>query len=374
MQPYDPQRPASPGTFAGRHELLEFAGNALRVAATLHRGSAILLYGYRGSGKTSALRKIQSIVRDTTPHGVVIEVPLRVPSTEAMLVHSIAEMVRREVTSQEKLTSRMKKALGNLSAVTVLGSGIERTKPLPFTPSTLLTVWKDALLALGDLPLLAISIDDAELLKAGEIGILKTMVETDSPVPILMVVAGGPELIEKLSLREASPILRSFSGAVFDIGQFSEVETLEALEAPVKQIKGTGRWDASAVKAIHHLTHGYPYLVQCFAAAAYQDSRRIKGEDVQRAIPGAMQLASSWLERELPEASDEDIRAFAKIATSGKVEFRSSDAIRMGINHIYLSRLTTQGVLKRLARGHYELRMAPAIAYFHALRRGLSAV
>jgi hypothetical protein len=288
-----------------------------------------------------------------------------------MLVHSVAEMVRREVASQEKLTSRMKKALGNLSSITVLGSGIERTRPAAFTPSTLLCVWKDALLALGDLPLLAICIDDAELLKAGEIGILKTMVETDSPVPILMVVAGGPELIEKLSLREASPILRSFSGAVFDIGQFSEEETLEALEAPVKQINGTGRWDSSAVSAIHRLTHGYPYLVQCFAAAAYRDSRRIKEEDVQRAIPGALQLASSWLERELPEASDEDIRAFAKIATSGKVEFRSSDALRMGINHIYLSRLTTQGVLKKLARGHYELRIAPAIAYFHALRRGL---
>jgi energy-coupling factor transporter ATP-binding protein EcfA2 len=352
---------------------LEFARNALTVATTLHRGSAVLLYGYRGSGKTSALRKIQSMVRESAPHGVVVEVPLRVPSTEAMLVHSIAEMVRREVASQEKLTSRMKKALGNLSAVTVLGSGVERVKAPEFTPSTLLTVWKDALLAMGELPLLTICIDDAELLKAGEIGILKTMVETDSSVPILMVVAGGPELIEKLSLREASPILRSFSGAIFDIGQFSEEETREALEAPVTQIGGTGRWDNSAVRAIHHLTHGYPYLVQCFAAAAYREGRRIKDEDVQKAVPGALQLASSWLERELPEASDEDIRAFAKIATLARIEFRSSDAIRTGINHIYLSRLAAQGVLKRLARGHYELRMAPAIAYFHALRRGLSS-
>jgi hypothetical protein len=168
------------------------------------------------------------------------------------------------------------------------------------------------------------------------------------------------------------PVLRSFSGAVFDIGQFSEEETREAFEAPVKQIKATGRWDASAVKAIHHLTHGNPYLVQCFAAAAYRDGRRIKEEDVQRVIPGALRLASSWLERELPEASDEDIKAIAKIAMSNKIEFRSSDALRMGINHIFLSRLATQGVLKRLARGHYELRMAPAIAYFHALRRGFS--
>jgi hypothetical protein len=114
--------------------------------------------------------------------------------------------------------------------------------------------------------------------------------------------------------------------------------------------------------------------LQCFAAAAYRETGRIREEDVQRATTGALQLASSSLERELPEASDEDIRAFAKIAMSGKIEFRSSDALRMGINHIYLSRLAAQGVLKRLARGHYELRMAPAIAYFYALRRGMNTL
>ncbi len=372
MQPYDPQRPATPGTFAGRRDLLAFVENALQVAAAVHRGSAMLLYGYRGSGKTSALRKIQAMVREAAPTAIVVEVPLRVPSSEAMLVHGIAEMVRRQVASQARLTRRMRQALESLSAVTVLGTGVERTPTPAFTPSTLLTVWKDALTALGEVPLLSICIDDAELLKAGEIGILKTMVETDAPVPILIAVAGGPELMEKLSRREASPILRAFSGAVFDIGQFTLEETREALDAPPKLVKGTGRWDSSAVQAIYHLTHGYPYLVQCFAAAAYQDGRRIREAEVQVAIPGALRFASSWLERELPEASDEDIRAFAKIASLGKSDLRSVDVLRMGINHIYLSRLTAQAVLKRLARGHYELRMAPAIAYFHALRRGLA--
>lgn len=353
---------------------MEFVGNSLEVATRRLRGSAILLHGYRGSGKTSALRKIEAIVRETVPRSVVVEVPLRVPSTEAMLIHSVAEMVRREVASLQRLTIRMKRALGNLSAVSVLGTGVERTKPIAVPPAALLTVWNDALRALGELPLLVICIDDAELLKAPEIGILKTMVETDSPVPVTMVVAGGPELIEKLSAHDASPILRSFSGAVFDIGQFSEAETREALEAPIAQVKGSGSWDESGVAAVYRLTHGYPYLVQCFAAAAYREGRRIVREDVQNAIPEGLRLASSWLERELPEASDEDIRAFSKIASSGKMEFRSSDAIRMGINHIYLSRLAKQGVLKRIARGHYELRMAPAIAYFHALKRGQGPV
>jgi len=351
--------------------LVTFVGNAIEVGKTLHRGSAVLLYGYRGSGKTSALRKIQSVVRAATPRAIIVEVPLRVPSSEAMLVHGIAEMVRGQVAVQTGLNARMKQALERLNSVTVLGSGIGMTRAHPVSPSALLGVWKDALMVLGGLPLLCICVDDAELLKSGEIGILKTMVESDSPVPLLICVAGGPELLEKLSQREASPILRAFSGANFDIGQFTLEETREALEAPLRAAKGTARWEQKAVDTIQRLTHGYPYLVQCFAAATYREGQRLKEDDVEKAIPAALGLASSWLEREIPEASDEDIRAFAKIAGLGKSELRSADALRLGINHIYLSRLAKLCVLKRLARGHYELRKAPAIAYFHALRRGL---
>ncbi len=372
MQPYDPQRPATPETFAGRQPLLAFVENALQAARSLRRGSAMLLYGYRGSGKTSALRKIQSLVRESAPKGIVVEVPLRVPSSEAMLVHGIAEMIAGQVDSQARLTGRMRKALESLSAISVLGTGLDRTPIQSKSPSSLLMVWKDALNALAELPILSISIDDAELLRAGEVGILKTMVETVSPVPILIQVAGGPELMDKLSRREDSPILRAFSGAVFDIGQFSPEETRQALEAPLEEFNATGRWETEAVRVLHHLTHGYPYLVQCFAAAAYRDGRRLGEVDVREAIPEALRLASSWLDRELTGASDEDVRAFAKIAGLGKVELRGSDFLRLGINSVYASRLTDLGVLKHAARGYYELRKAPAIAYFHALRRGLS--
>ena len=108
------------------------------------------------------------------------------------------------------------------------------------------------------------------------------------------------------------------------------------------------------------------------------DRDRAAGRRVDRRIPraalrgpSALDLASSWLERELRDASDEDIRAFAKIAGLGQSEIRSAEVTRLGINHVYLVRLTERGVLKRLSRGRYELRMAPAVAYFHALRRSI---
>ncbi|HLN50917.1 MAG TPA: AAA family ATPase [Thermoplasmata archaeon] len=372
MQPYDPQRPATPQSFAGRPDLLRFVDTALQEAVNLRRGTALLLYGHRGSGKTSALRKVQSMVRAAAPDAIVVEVPLRVPSSDAMLVQGIAELVSRQVAAQARLTSRMKRALESLSAITVLGTGVNRTPPQALTASTLLTVWQEALNSLGELPILSVSIDDAELLKAPQIGILKTMVESVSPVPLLVSVAGGPDLMEKLTQRDASPILRAFSGAVFDIGQFDLEETREALEAPLTGMRASGRWEAEGVQALYHLTHGYPYLVQCFAAAAYKDHQRIGAGEVRAAIPEALRLASSWLDRELTTASNEDIRAFAKIAGLDKIELRSSDFLRLGVNSVYIPRLVSLGVLKHLSRGCYELRKAPAIAYFQALRRGLS--
>lgn len=347
-----------------------FVQGALEAAQVFRRGSAMLLHGYRGSGKTSALRKIQSLVKNALPEAAVVEVPLRLPSTEAMLIYAIAEKIRRQVMARSRLTDKVERAIESLSSVSAFGMGVER-KPYASPPVHPLTIWGDALDAVGDVPLLCICVDDCELLQPKEVGILKTIVETVSSVPVLLAVAGGPELMEKFSRRDASPILRAFSGAIFDLGQFTPGETREAVTAPVERARATGHWTPAAVDAIHHLTRGYPYLVQCFAAAAYRDGRKIVEEDVKGATPAALHLASSWLERELPEASDEDIRAFAKIASIGRSDLRSTDIIRMGINHLYISRLTTEGVLKRLARGHYELRKAPAIAYFHALRRGL---
>jgi hypothetical protein len=312
------------------------------------------------------------MVLSAAPGAVVVEVPLRVPSSEAMLIHAIVEQMRRSLAARAGVPARVRRALETLSAVSVLGTGVERATAPAAPPSHPLSIWRDALDAVRETPILCLCIDDAELLRADEIGILKTMAETDSPVPILLAVAGGPELREKLSQKDASPLLRVFSGAVFDIGAFTSDETREALEAPLAATKSRTRWDASAIAAVHHLTHGYPYLVKCFAAAVFREGARLTSQDVRERTPQALVWASSWLERELPDASDSDIRSFARIASLGRSEIRSEDLRRLGVGYAYVGRLAAEGVLKRLARGHYELRKAPAIAYFHALRRGLS--
>ena len=221
MRLYDPQTPVSPESFAGRLEMRAFVQEALETAKGLHKGSSMLLHGYRGSGKTSAIRKVESMVLSAAPGAVVVEVPLRVPSSEAMLIHAIVEQMRQSLAARKGVSAMVRHTLETLSAVSVLGTGVERNVAPAAPPSHPLSLWRDALEAVRGTPILCVCIDDAELLRADEIGILKTMAETDSPVPILLVVAGGPELREKLSQKDASPLLRVFSGAAFDIGAFT---------------------------------------------------------------------------------------------------------------------------------------------------------
>jgi hypothetical protein len=331
----------------------------------------MLLEGYRGGGKTSALRKVQALLLEELPEAVVVEIPLRVPSGEAQLIDAIAEAVRARLSTRARPSTRARQALGRLTAVSVMGTGFERAPREPNFPRHPLSVWAATVDALRDVPALCVGIDDAEQLNAEEIGILKTLAEFESPVPLVMVVTGGPELRAKLVREGGSPILRVFSGAIFNIGQFTIDETEEALTVPLRGRRSAGRWERSAVERIQHLTHGYPYLVQCFAAASYADNVRIDRERVQAAIPAALDRAASWLSSELPDASDEDVRTFVKVARQDKSEITSEDIRGLGLDYAYIARLVKQGVLRRLSRGRYELNRAPAIAYFQALRRNL---
>ena len=372
MKPYLPGQPADPATFAGRAEMISAVREILEEAQHFRESSALLLHGYRGSGKTSAIRKIEALVRETVSGALVTEIQLRAQSSEEHLLLSIVKDLQRQLETREKLDRRIKEWMGRVSSVMVAGTGFTLGPKGETTVAQGLTLWRSCVDALRDEPLLLVCIDDAELLDTTGLGTLKTIAESHPPVPVILVVAGGVELGERLSKKDASPIARIFSGAVFDIGEFTLGETSEALKAPVERKKGTGLWTEEGIKEVHRLSHGYPYLVQCLAAASYAEGISIGPEHIRGRLPEALRIGARWLERESFEMSDEDVRAFAKIAATGKGVLRSSEILLLGIQNEYISRLSRLKILKRVARGQYELRKAPAIAYYHALRRGIS--
>jgi hypothetical protein len=346
VNPYVPGQPATPELFAGRTELVHRAGDAIEEAQKLRRSTALLLHGYRGSGKTSAIRKIQSLVRESSPGALVAEIQLRAHSSENLLLETVVRDLKRQLETRDRLGARLKGWLERLNSLSVAGTGV-------------------------GVPLLLVCVDDAELLDSTGIGALKTVAESHSPVPIILVVAGGVELSDRLAQKDASPIARIFSGSRYDIGEFTPGETTKALEAPISKIGGTGQWTPDGGAEVQALSHGYPYLVQCIAYAAYSEHATLDATRVRASVPSALTVAASWLEKECADASDEDIRAFAKIASTRRTSLRSSEIIGLGIQSPYIGRLVRQKVLKKISRGHYELRKAPVIAYYHALQRGI---
>lgn len=371
VNPYVPGQPASPELFAGRSELIQKAEDAMEEATKIRRSSAILLHGYRGSGKTSAIRKIQSLARMRSERCLISELQLRAHSSEDQLLASIVADLKRQVESRGGVAGRLKSWLERVNSVSLGGIGIGLAPKGAANSGHGLMLWRSLVDALEEVAFLVVCIDDAELLDSTGIGALKTIAESHSPTPIILVVAGGVELSDRLAQKDASPIARIFSGSRYDIGEFSESETRTALEAPVVKMGGTARWTSDGVREVQSLSHGYPYLVQCVASASYTEGRPLDANRVRQSVEGALKVASSWLEKECADASDEDIRAFAKIAGTHRTELRSSEIISLGIQSPYIGRLVRQKILKKISRGHYELRKAPVIAYYHALQRKL---
>ncbi len=372
MRPYEPGLPADPASFAGRAELVQAVRLHLEEARGLRRSSALLLQGYRGSGKTSAIRKIEAMVQEEVPGTLAVELQLRAQSSENYLLLSIVKDIHRQLEGRKELSGRLKEWLGRIGSVSIAGTGVTLGPKRRVSVAEGLTLWKSCVEALEKEPLLLVCIDDAELLDTRGLGTLKTIAESRPPVPVILVVAGGVELWDRLSRKDASPVVRIFSGAVFDIGEFTLDETREAVEVPVARVGGTGRWTEDGIREVHSLSHGYPYLVQCLAAATYSDGTDIGAVRVRERLPEALRVGAGWLDRESVDLSEEDVRAFAKIAASGKGTCRTSEILGLGIRNVYIDRLIKEGILRKVSRGRYELRKAPAIAYYHALRRGIS--
>jgi hypothetical protein len=371
MNPYAPGQPASPDAFAGRAEVIHRVEEAVQDALLFRRSTAVLLHGYRGSGKTSALRKIQAIVRAREPGAIAIEIPLRVHSSEDRLLASIVQEIGRQLEARAGIGEKVKGFLGRINGLTFAGSGISIGSAGADRRTSGLAVWRDCIESLDAAAMLLICVDDAELLDSSGLGALKTIAEAHASVPVLLAVAGGVELSDRLSQPDTSPIARIFSGARFDIGELSLEETGAALSSPIIAARGTGSWLSEAVQAVHLLSHGYPFLIQCLAYAAYREPEPIDTAAVRLAVDRALKVGASWLERECADASDEDIRAFAKIAAQGRSRLRSSEIISLGIQSPYIGRLVRLKILKKISRGLYELRKAPVIAYYHALAREL---
>ncbi|MFH1106941.1 MAG: ATP-binding protein [Candidatus Micrarchaeota archaeon] len=366
--PYDPQSPAKPDFFGGRKHILETVKERIEKAREQRQSGGVLVYGYRGVGKTSVLNKIRSMVtpEEGQPLNNILVLYRRLGKTTSdaelyqIIVESLLEGIEQRKTALDKLTGLPDKIKSAKIFNIEFAINDDWKQKTPFLK------WRQLAENLENVELIIIEIDDADHLSPEALGELKTIVEEQNETPVVLVVSGGYEFESRL-VEDYSPIARIFSGASFNLGEFNVEETREVLEKPLRD--GTTLWEESGIHAVQKLSGGYPYLVQCIASASYAEGTRIGAERVEKSTNAALEIGKPWLSHELENASDNDIISFLKIVKSNKSPIKSSEMSRLGVSPPYVGRLVKLNVLKQVSRGRYIIKKPPIIAYYHALLR-----
>lgn len=370
--PYDPQNPVKPNFFGGRKHVLETASARIEKARTQKQSGGVLVYGYRGAGKTSLLTKIISIavpVTEDKPQSNAISIYRRLSKTTSdeelyqMLIEDLLQEIRQRKSMIDKLRSISEKISSAKIPLADIEFKLEERGGISHYNR-----WRSLIRSLENVDFVLVAIDDADFLSPEALSDLKSIVEDQNKTPVLLVVSGGIEFEERL-VDDYSPIARIFSGASFNIGEFKLEETKEVLQNPL--VGQDTNWTEDGLKEAHKLSRGYPYLVQCIASASYVENGAIDASRVKTSLNSALNIGKPWLSHELETASDNDFRSFLKIAGSGKTTFKSSELGDIGVSPPYIGRLVSLGVLKKISRGRYDIVKPPIIAYYHALARGI---
>lgn len=369
--PYDPQTPARPEYFGGRKQVLQKVKERIAIAKEHKKSGGILIYGYRGVGKTSLINKIISDVSgsETNPSDIlIISRRLARTTNDQELYIMLNEEIRQQVDKRKNIIARLKSMSQNVSSVSAFDFSINLVDSSAEQKSPYHR-WRENVDNLKNVGLILIAIDDGDFLSAEAIGELKTVVEEMSKTPILLAISGFIGFEEKL-VDEYSPVSRIFSDADFNIGRFSLDETREVLTKPL--VNQNTKWQEDAIAFLQKVTRGYPYLVQCLASASYIKQGIITKERVMQNINQAVNIGRSWLDHEIQGASDQDVISFARIAKLDKEILQSTEISNVGVSPPYIGRLVKLKILKQISRGRYCLEKSPMIATFQILKRGLT--
>lgn len=364
--PYDPGNPAKPEYFGGRHPILRIVDEKLRSAKTQAQSGGILLYGYRGVGKTSIIKKIISIAGSSgsePTNTIIIERRLSRTTSDQELYQILNEELLEAIGYRKNIIQRMAGQIQSAKLFEIeVDFNTEQKARTPFQQ------WKYYIRSIKNADCLLIALDDADYLSPEALGELKTILEDSSKIPILLVISGGVQFEERL-VDDYSPIARIFSGASFNLGKFSIEETKEVLEKPLTS--ESTKWEDTAIAELQKLTIGYPYLVQCLAKASYVEGGTITVSKVTNSVRDATDIGKSWLDHEIPGASDQDVISFAKLVSANKEVIKSSEMSKLGIVSAYIGRLVKFGILKQISRGRYVVQKSPIIAVYEMLKRDL---
>jgi hypothetical protein len=293
--PYTPSAGARPPALTGRERELE----AFSVALTrLGRGAhsrSMILSGLRGVGKTVLLHEFDASAREKgwLTSGVV---ECNDDDDLRGLMAKLSHRALRRLSRTKRMTSAVERAFGVLKAFSMtadsggswrLNIDVEAIRGVADSgdpEADVVELLGEVGAAAGDQGAgVVFLLDEMQFLSKAELGMLAAAFHriSQETLPVVLAGAGLPQV--PLMLLEAKP----YAERLFDyrdIGSLSRAAAASALTVPASR-KGVS-WDPAGLELILDRAHGYPYFLQQWGEAAWNDAEGpevIDREDVAAA-------------------------------------------------------------------------------------------
>ena len=298
LNPFMPGAGLQPPELAGRMKEIELMDGmvARTKLARLDRG--LILYGLRGIGKTVLLLHMKEIADRQHMATFKIEATKNAERAYDALFRGLPLAIAR--IRKPDLRQRLMNAFSSVESISFEFLGVktsaERSAASYVTESYKLQLLIERMceeLKKDNLGLY-LFIDELQEMASEPLGDLITIQHEmgQENLPFYIIGAGLPDLPGVLAKS------RSYAERLFEyrhIGKLSQEDTEDGFQKPAK---ASGRpFDDASLEKLVNLSKGYPYFIQAYGAAAWNesDSNPIHVDAVTRGIPEALHMLDEGL-------------------------------------------------------------------------------
>lgn len=366
--PFTPGLPIDPKEFVGRKEEIKIFSQSLEQSF-YGNPQNLAIMGDRGIGKSSLLRKFESIVRDKNCLVIRRDIDASVDSLQK-LAYFILYALKEEGKNYLTRRRRAQNTIGDFFqkykisiSIAGFGGSLEKMPQIAIQEEFYKELAKISENIQSQVPVTVIMLDEAEHIQGikGAWGFLRSVFTRllENKHHFLIIVCGKLSLFSNIK-EIFSPMERFFFPR--EIGLFTSDETIEAIEK--RMLKNGIGINRQAKKLLVEYTDGHPFIIQVFGYHLFElGKRKIDTEVFQKELPNILERLKIQVFKDRYEsASPKERKILDFMANSKDDVFKPiviANSLKMEGVRSMLRRLVEKDCLKLIGRGKY--------AFFHKL-------
>jgi AAA ATPase domain len=333
--PFAPGAGYPPPELAGRRAILEQADVVLARAEQGRHAKSFILVGLRGVGKTVLLNRVLRMAEVRNFKAVLIETaesksvaelllpPLRKILLDLDRIEGVSEKAKRALRVLRSFAKSVKLKHGDFEISVDGEKGVADSGDLESDLPDLLVAVAEA--AQARKTVVVLLIDELQYLNETDLSALIMGLHRTAQrqLPLVMAGAGLPQIVGNAGRS------KSYAERLFDFPSVGALGHDDAVTALRKPIEGEGeKIDAAAIEQIIAYTKGYPYFLQAWGFACWNDAAKspIRLKDVTTAGPKVLEnLDASFFRVRYDRLTPAEKRYLRAMAERGPGPHRSGD-------------------------------------------------